>query len=865
MPITAMLAHGWLMGSSKRRDASCIAPFAVAGWLGHFRYRPLPQARTRLAVKRRLLQPSSTSMKNFCRTPLIFLACAQDVLSVQPGLEQGPELANIRSAYPHEEPSFPRLPQDLITPSTSDLDVGTKKSRGMEFFNVPHAQPGDKAIELNLLDRMSDNVRDNRGPRLISSSDPPVREIDFLGISNKRTLSAYPSMELTQFKSHNGATDDRLGYQGIGDSSASAPQLDQGLALEHVGALWKKQKVTSTRSGDAADYMRNHWMDNTHASRSTSNKYSEPQLDLRLTLKPPDGLRGKRKAASAAPEGPADFISWSVLPVENNGNNFNFKPHPILGSSFKDQAALKMNQEVSAPAPAMEAENINGQILPQKTPERTTVPNSSLRVPVVQLMSKSPSEVPEWMRDNPQVTVAKDKELSEADHASKTIPMSPHRSPPLPLIKEKLKVDKTLRKKIAHALPRGGKDNKTVHVAKVSEIKKKKKVIESSSMRSKKTRQTNLKMQSLFYSTHVEKIWGWIFGGTAYCTDSKHLELKDKRNSQFTTELASKMNEMLEQRRVSGSLVTTSEVHENATQFVDLLLLINLRLLRGFGNASDELYLQELDVLHTWLLDVLTKECNPSLSAHEDRSVFPTLTLDQVVDSIYNALSSKLSNSLIYRLVRQDTHSEAFVGVISESQLVMTKTIVTLLSSYYKLENTDKWNLLFRGEHAFLSHMAKLQSPYIKHEALAKEGSKKFVDDLELLPWKRKCDLDRENLSSSLKMSLRVLISKKWNEWIQPFDVGSPANVGNDVWASIALVRRENSKIIIQDSDSLNPVLNKFDPNGSNLSPAFLEMCNAKRISFDEVKQFVQAVWVLNSKFMENYIFPKMIQKIKKE
>ncbi|KAA1099066.1 hypothetical protein PGTUg99_012658 [Puccinia graminis f. sp. tritici] len=141
------------------------------------------------------------------------------------------------------------------------------------------------------------------------------------GISNKRTLSAYPSMELTQFKSHNGATDDRLGYQGIGDSSASAPQLDQGLALEPVGALWKKQKVTSTRS-DAADYMRNHWMDNTHASRSTSNKYSEPQLDLRLTLKPPDGLRGKRKAASAAPGGPADFISWSVLPVEDNGNNF---------------------------------------------------------------------------------------------------------------------------------------------------------------------------------------------------------------------------------------------------------------------------------------------------------------------------------------------------------------------------------------------------------------------------------------------------------------------------------------------------------------------------------------------------------------
>jgi hypothetical protein len=81
--------------------------------------------------------------------------------------------------------------------------------------------------------------------------------------------------------------------------------------------------------------------------------------------------------------------------------------------------------------------------------------------------------------------------------------------------------------------------------------------------------------------------------------------------------------------------------------------------------------------------------------------------------------------------------------------------------------------------------------------------------------------------------------------------VGSPAIVGNDVWASIALVLQRNSKIIIQDSNSLNPVLNKFDPDEGNLSPAFLKMYNDKGISFDEVKQFVQSVWVLNSKFIE--------------
>jgi hypothetical protein len=370
---------------------------------------------------------------------------------------------------------------------------------------------------------------------------------------------------------------------------------------------------------------------------------------------------------------------------------------------------------------------------------------------------------------------------------------------------------------------------------------------------------TELMLRDLFHSEYTEKVWAWICGGTTYLIEPAHQELKLKRRaktSEFVTEIVSMTNEIIQPSSHSTrSIITAVELRENVIQFVDLLLLTNLRLLRGLGSLTPEGYSEEHDLLHDWLLDILKNAQNQDSIRVDQRNIqiFPEINLKTVVDSVHEAFISKNSNRVIYQLVKKTNVVDTYVGVVSESQLKMTKTVITLLASYYKLHNLGKWRKQFRDEGAFLSYLAKLQNPHMNCEIKEIGESKEFMQVLEFLPWKSPLKESAEGTSRSFALSLRASSSTRWNTWIDAFYMGTPVIVGDEVWATISLIERGDQNVIAEDAIALIPVLRRFERNGANtfLSPTFLKMCDDRRISSDQMKSFAILIWVLNSTLIE--------------
>ncbi|POW10087.1 hypothetical protein PSTT_06370 [Puccinia striiformis] len=588
------------------------------------------------------------------------------------------------------------------------------------------------------------------------------------------------------------------------------------------------------------------------APSGTSDKFSEPQLNLELALHPMGTFAKKRKVTSSGPGVVTDIMSGWILREKSHGNKANSEPHLDLGLALNHPSASDKKRKHPAATPIMEAEVMNEWRSRARPDKGIPIHTSAWRATAERSLVPPPPETVHEGIAKKQDRPSEEKELLQDYQASKGPSRIPNRSEQFPKSQEKSQAiensrkrknteNRALEKEENHEKPNGKR---------VSEREEREKVLVTPApKRNSRSKQADPKMRAMFHGSHTDKIWAWIFAGTAYVAEPSDLELKGEMNLKFTTELASKMNEINQQDRDSlSNVISSSEVHENVTQFIDLLLLTNLRWLRGFGTVSRERCIEELNLLHKWLLVTLTKErIQPSTHrAQRNWHVFPGVSLKQVVDSVIETLNSRKTNTLIYRMIRKETVASVYMGVFSESQLMMTKTVVTLLAAYYKKSNSAKWKALFRSEGTFLSRLAKLQSPHIKME------TKKIAEDYDLLPWKAKPKQSRKSTKISLKASFRAVISKKWDDWVVPFNYNEwSAVVGDDVWATISLIQRGRHKIILRDSDSLNPMLSRFDPRGSNLSPAISKMYDDDKIDYERVKYLVTSVWVLNSRLIE--------------
>ncbi|OAV89183.1 hypothetical protein PTTG_28776 [Puccinia triticina 1-1 BBBD Race 1] len=250
---------------------------------------------------------------------------------------------------------------------------------------------------------------------------------------------------------------------------------------------------------------------------------------------------------------------------------------------------------------------------------------------------------------------------------------------------------------------------------------------------------TEEKMRHSFYAKYDDTVWAWIYGGATYAMEDWHQESQleeQSRISNFARELASEIEESDHQSQHSG-VDTTSNIKRNALNFANLLFIINLRLIRSLKTMPDTYYLEEHARLQQWILEVERSRLAYSDTMTRRGITFPKLTLEQVVSNVNEVIFSNEADKVVKRVVRiKNSGTETFIGVISDSQLKMTKAIVPLLAYYYKSHNLKKWKSLFKHEGRYLAHLSKLQTPAYASKSGQLGVEKPYVDVLKLLPWK---------------------------------------------------------------------------------------------------------------------------------
>ncbi|KAI9614913.1 hypothetical protein H4Q26_009311 [Puccinia striiformis f. sp. tritici PST-130] len=772
---------------------------------------------------------------NIWRTLLIFLPLAQESLSFEPGL--GPN--DLSQVVQTESRNSNHMSLDVLSggpPGSLDLfpwrrdenaphpASSVTKPRSMRSFDVPPStQSDDRAWGLYPVNHMQDGLQFHHVPAAWSPSVAHVKEIDFMGISNKRTASNYLMGEPAGTRSQN-ERDNQLAYQG---------QSGEYVTISGLGEL-KAQR-------DA----------------------QPDQLDLGLTLHHPENVSKKQRVASAAIVIATDNLNREILPREGQGSipmpwEDEIRPQLDLGLDLGHPQIPREKQQVPHIPPASpraEAHNMNEWTSAEKGTGIAISDSSSRAPPGSPLLLPSPGDG-EGSGVTTKVPLTQDEEIAEAHEASIALLELRDHVVSLPENEENNKVIRILkRKRNKQPGPQKTQDHGTVNVIKDSKSKGKASVFEDPLRKTK----TTAEMIYLFHSSHTEKVWAWIYGGTTCVIDKDDLRLKRLSDSRYVSELASIMDQNIRQKghHPPGGMISASEVHDNVSHFVEQMLLTNLRLLRGLGTVSEKIYVDELESLHRWLVNILTEEHNQP-PAHIDQSkveIFPGLNLKQLVDSVSLVLSSKSPDKLVHTLVKKEKVIHSFISVISEQQLLMVKTVVTLSASYYRLQNPEKWGFLYQDEGVFLSYLAKLQSPYIRSDIQVLAQPKTFMDVLKLLPWTNEWEYHPGSKSRSLAMSMSLSSRTNWDDWVEPFEMGVPAVIGYDVWATISLIGRGEEGIILEDSASFNPVLNRFQPKETTkmLSQTFLKMCNDRQITFPEVKYFVSLVWILHSRLIEAF------------
>ncbi|KAI7952147.1 hypothetical protein MJO28_007831, partial [Puccinia striiformis f. sp. tritici] len=754
---------------------------------------------------------------------------------------------------------FPSTRNDI---HTSDTEGSTTNSRGMKSSHWSLSTPADDpATEPIILDGSGDQsqVYHYHGPQLSPSTRAQAMEIDFLGTSNKRKFSDYLSAWEQAQSSRHDWVENRLGSQEGGDKWLDHRQLDLSLTLNYPETIRKKQRVTSPELGTADESMD---LPEEHIVRNS------PQLDLSLALNYPSPLGQSAQDSVPSPAMEAENKkSGSILDdtghegasiLDGTSHEVQRSSDTLIavaeGSGGQAQVTLARNQNDSEPGEASEQA-----LVKQRDSGASSSANKGGEKDLRISTGKRNAEVAGASEDQPQVKRARNKERLEISQEASTKVLDPDLSQSNSANKGKKKAFQIMTDKKNPAI--GPDDHQTSPEMRVRNLSGPRERQEGLRIGKSKKMKTKSELRDLFHSPYTEKVWAWIYGGTTYLVEPIHQDFKRRRQSmtsEFVARLTSTTKPTIQLNSYSSGLVPINpiEFNENISDFVDLLFLTNMRLLRGFGTLDEVGYNQEHDLMQEWLLDILGNDTNKHSTSYQSYiEIFPGLRLKQVADTVFEALSWKKTAEVRYQLVKKINVIHAFVGVLSDRQLLMTKAIVTLLAAYYKLHNSTKWRLLFRDEGAFLSHMAKLQNPHMNCETQAIGKPKDFIEALELLPWKRTFTKIQQSTNRSFVLSLRPSSSSKWDDWVESFEEAVPPVFGNDVWATISLIEKgREPEIIAQDSQLLNLALRKFEFNQNNHLSSSPQLYDGKKlISFEQIKDFVRLVWVLNSRLIEAF------------
>ncbi|WAR54822.1 hypothetical protein PtB15_4B440 [Puccinia triticina] len=608
----------------------------------------------------------------------------------------------------------------------------------------------------------------------------------------------------------------------------------------------------------------------------------EPQSSVTLSSDYTAAAREKPKFMSIEPEGTGKTVAGCLSLEKYHGENPQHVPQVTedQGLNLDHLGASQERQQISSAASATKTDvgresvigNENREASPPSerfsrattvpfSPERLNVRGKQPKIKNLLTRQKALSEI--YLKTSPKPIFKSRAGISLGNKQTSRVKGKEKAVEALTRQKKKIKSSKQIPEETGLTDLKGkGKVSEDLTGKKGTKTRANKRESPPKGVPSKVTRRLRqsisaVDMRRLFYARYDNAVWGWIYGGATYSMAEWHQEWKYNQQpkiANFAAELASeieKINHQGERSRVDA----TSNIKLNALNFANLLFLINLRLIQSFKTLPNiEYYIEEHGRLQEWLLEEERSRLADSATITRSEIAFPELPLEQVVSNVNEVLCCKESDKLVKRVTKTRTDGETtFIGVISDSQLKMTKAIVPLLAYYYKSSNVKKWNLLFQHEGYYLAHLSKLQTPAYNCVPVLIDAQKPYIDVLNLLPWRNSLGVVEDLVKAGLRSAMRGSLSNKMYNWIEPFAIGSPADVDDKLWATLTLLKERNAEELETDSEPLIIAQNQFDSKiNKSLSPSLKQFLSTE-INLEGVESLVSTLWEFNARLLEAF------------
>ncbi|MBW0501923.1 hypothetical protein O181_041638 [Austropuccinia psidii MF-1] len=199
------------------------------------------------------------------------------------------------------------------------------------------------------------------------------------------------------------------------------------------------------------------------------------------------------------------------------------------------------------------------------------------------------------------------------------------------------------------------------------------------------------------------------------------LPLQEKRDEQirgFVMNLYDKQlkkdspEELLVRKNVIWAFPPVKRILDSLGRLTECLWGLNLRIFHFFGSEKSNVFLSEQSkLLDWWAKEILKGDWLPFPSASSDSKydkAKQNINLASVKVFLREDLYKK-ENEIICASLKHQGHGKT---VIYEKDFSINKAALHILTSYYKCENVNKWNLLFGEEEFFWNFLGLVRHHY---------------------------------------------------------------------------------------------------------------------------------------------------------
>jgi hypothetical protein len=252
-----------------------------------------------------------------------------------------------------------------------------------------------------------------------------------------------------------------------------------------------------------------------------------------------------------------------------------------------------------------------------------------------------------------------------------------------------------------------------------------------------------------------------------------------KQNLQLRVQARKLISDTIEKKLgKERKLEWNQSIHENMFsekigKLVDFIWATNYYFLETLGcESSDGSFSNEQRFLQSYLEFIFSGE------KHKKNQQMNSIELNKKLEELLVNFFLSPKAKIMYT-TKASQHAHSAHVKISTEDITLTQIAVNILGSYYKNQNIEKWNLLFKKDELMIGVLLKASS-LIFYTGSAHEFRNNFLPKLKsfnLLPWSMKADqcliFPARDLSSVL-MTIIEYQPRRFERWIKEFPVNDP-------------------------------------------------------------------------------------------